>query len=317
MIKLLKRIKHKLFSSYKRMKLLSGKIKPVRVLLESTNRCNLNCPFCLVGQQNTHLQQKGDVAHDLLHRKFGYMSDETFNLAKKQLKDFGIKWVYLHFQGESFLNRKTPGFARQLKEDGFDVGIFTNGLAFREKAIPEIKEANFNLIRFSVDGASEKTYQQNRVGGKFADVYKSMKTMVDVHKGTDTRVEWQFIPMRNNEHEVEKARTIADEIGINFFLKGFRETDPQRAPENPQYRSNYMKKPCTDIYEQIGIYWNGDVVPCCYDTDGEEIMGNIHETDLNTIWNSPKYVEFRRRVKNFEKEPENEPDICKSCLRWK
>ncbi len=32
--------------------------KPTRVVVELTNRCNLNCPFCLVGQQNSQILNK-------------------------------------------------------------------------------------------------------------------------------------------------------------------------------------------------------------------------------------------------------------------
>lgn len=311
------KIKNRLRHHYQKLKLKSGLAKPDRVILEPTNRCNLNCPFCLVGQQNTLVNNHGDASHDLLKRGFGYMDEETFNKARISMKDFGIKWVYLHFQGEPFLNKKTVHFAKTLKSNGFNTGVFTNGLSFKKKDIPAIKNADFNLIRYSVDGASEESYQQNRVGGKFADVVNSMKNIVEAHKNTSTRVEWQFIVLRNNEHEVDKAKSIAEEIGIDFFLKGFRETDPELAPLNPEYRATFNKKPCDDIYEQIGIYWNGDVVPCCYDVDGEEVMGSILQSDLKSIWNTDKYKNFRKRVDNFRKAPEQEPDICKTCLRWR
>ncbi len=289
---------------------------PTQVVIETTNRCNLNCPFCLVGMQNELKGKYGNVAHDLMTRPMGKMTPGTFSRVREELKSFGINKAYLHFQGEPFLNKHTPQFAKQLKDDGLTVGIFTNGQAFSERTIAEIAAAEIDLIRFSVDGASEETYQQNRVGGKFSKVYENMKKVAQAHKGKRTRIEWQLLPLRNNEHEVEKARKMAEDIGVHFFTKGFRETDPQLAPENPMYRSRFLKKPCTDIYKQLGIYWNGDVVPCCYDVDGKEVMGNIHSNDLEAIWNSPKYRDFRERVDEFASHPENEPQICKSCLRW-
>jgi len=233
--------------------------------------------------QNELKEKHGNVAHDLMSRPMGFMSIETFARVRKELKAFGIKKAYLHFQGEPFLNRHTPEFAGQLKEDGLIVGVFTNGQAFSDKIIWKIADVQIDLVRFSVDGASEETYQQNRVGGKFSNVYENMKKMVHAHKEKKTRIEWQFLPLKNNEHEVEKARRMAKEIGVHFFTKGFRETDPELAPTNIAYRSKFLKKPCTDIYKQLGIYWNGDVVPCCYDVDGKEIMGNIHDDNLEAI----------------------------------
>ena len=77
----------------------------------------------------------------------------------------------MHFQGEPFLNEKTPLFAQLLKENSFNVGIFTNGQAFTDDSISDIALAEVDLIRFSVDGASEETYQKNRVGGTFEAVW--------------------------------------------------------------------------------------------------------------------------------------------------
>lgn len=291
--------------------------KPSQAIIETTNSCNLNCPFCLVGMQNELIEKHGNTAHDLMQREIGFMTEQTFEAVHRELRDFGIKKVYLHFQGEPILNKFTPLFANRLKQDNFEVGLFTNGQAFNDTNIAELAKVGVNLIRFSVDGASEETYQQNRVGGKFEKVFSNMKKVAAAHKDKKTRIEWQFLALRNNEHEIEKARKMAEEIGVNFFVKGFRVTDSQMVPKNGKYRSNFMKKPCTDIYLQVGIYWNGDVVPCCYDVDGKEIMGNVHENTLTDIWNSARYRTFRKKIDNFLKEPENDPGICSNCLRWK
>lgn len=291
--------------------------KPANCIIELTNRCNLNCPFCLVGMQNDLLAKHGNVAHDLMSRPMGVMSPVTFAMVRQEIKAFGIKKALIHFQGEPFLNRHAPEFARQLNDDGLYVGVFTNGQAFTDKIIADIAAAEIDLIRFSVDGASEETYQQNRVGGKFSRVLENMGKVAQAHQGKKTRIEWQFLPLKNNEHEVDTARRMADNMGVHFFTKGFRETDGDLAPQNKKYRSSFKKKPCIDIYKQLGIYWNGDVVPCCYDVDGKEIMGNIHNDNLEAIWNSPKYVEFRQRVDMGREPPEKEPEICKNCLRWR
>lgn len=290
--------------------------KPTHVLLETTNRCNLNCPFCLVGQQNTLVQEHGSAAHDLMTRPFGMMSWETFETAKTNLKEFGIRNVYLHFQGEPLLHRDLAKFSKSLKNDGFRVMMFTNGLLFNDHNIGPIVESGIDLIRFSVDGATQDVYKLNRVGGQFETAYENMRKLVRATKGTRTRVEWQFIPMRNNEQEVDLAREMAKDIGIPFFWKPYRVTDENLAPTNPVYHCSLLKKPCTDIYHQLGIYWNGNVVPCCYDNDAHEVMGNIHKTPLTEIWNGARYTKFRVQVDNYRENPNAEPDLCRGCLRW-
>ncbi len=290
---------------------------PHEALVEMTNRCNLNCPFCMVGRQNDLTATHGNAAHSLMKRRMGVMSPETFERVRAELKRFGIRNAYLYFQGEPFLNVNTIPFAAQLKKDGLFVAIYTNGQAFSGNMIQELAEAEIDLIRFSVDGASEETYQKNRVGGKFAAVYENMRLVVEAHRGKRTRIEWQFIAMQNNEHEVEAARLLAGKIGILFFVKGFRESVPALAPTKAEYAPNFIPKPCTDIYRHLGIYWNGDVVPCCYDNDAVEVMGNVMENSLKKIWRSARYRQFRTAVKNVRVDPGHEPELCRTCLRWR
>ena len=290
--------------------------RPTRALLEPTNSCNLNCPFCLVGQQNKLLPMYGNAAHHLQSRPMGMLSDATFDRTRQQLKAFGIRDVLFYFQGEPLLHREFVRFVSVLKRDGFWVGTFTNGLVFTDRNVRPLIATGIDLIRFSVDGATQDTYGVNRVGGRFDRVYENMREVAAAARGTSTRVEWQFIALRNNEHEVPTAERMARDIGINFLIKAYRVTDPKLAPENPKYHYPLLQKPCTDIYTQLVVAWNGDVVPCCYDIEGEEVMGNINDESLTSIWNSPKYRDFRRRVDDYRIHPENEPEICKNCLRW-
>ena len=39
---------------------------------------------------------------------------------------------------------------------------------------------------------------------------------------------------------------------------------------------NQSSSPCTAPYDEVVILWNGDVVACCYDYDGSNVIGNIH-----------------------------------------
>jgi radical SAM protein with 4Fe4S-binding SPASM domain len=289
---------------------------PVRALLEPTNSCNLNCPFCLVGQQNKLLPLYGNAAHHLQSRPMGVLSEGTFDSARRELKAFGIREILFYFQGEPLIHRDFVRFTRVLKHDGFWVGTFTNGLLFNDRNIPALIETGIDLIRFSVDGATHDTYVLNRVGGRFDLVYENMRKVASRARGTPTRVEWQYIALRNNEQEIPLARQLASDIGIDFFVKPFRITDGHLVPQDSQYRGSLLEKPCTDIHLQLVICWNGDVVPCCYDVEGEEIMGNINDSSLQTIWTSGKYQAFRHRVEDSRNHPENEPAICRNCLRW-
>ena len=173
-------------------------------------------------------------------------------------------------------------------------------------------------IRFSVDGATQDVYELNRVGGKFERVYQNKSDMVGIAKKAKSNIDlvWQFIAMRNNEYQIEKARAMANKIGIKFEVKTFAESVPGSAPKNDKYRRKLKSLPCTDVYRQAMVYWNGDVVPCCYDLEGEEIMGNLKNSTMDEIWNGEKYRKFRKRLKDSALLSTKQPDLCKGCLKY-
>jgi MoaA/NifB/PqqE/SkfB family radical SAM enzyme len=83
------------------LKLVHGSLtKPTRIVIELTNHCNLNCPFCLVGMQ----EEPSSVAHDDLNRPFGTMEISLAEKIIREAKEFGIREVMLTFQGEPYFS---------------------------------------------------------------------------------------------------------------------------------------------------------------------------------------------------------------------
>ncbi len=288
--------------------------RPKMISVEVTSRCNLNCPFCLVGLQN----QLPSTEHDLLPRGLGNMEMDLYRKIVDDAVAFGMAKVQLHFQGEPLLHKGLPEMVRLAKGRGLATQMFTNGLPLTEALADRLLDAGLDLLRFSVDGVSEAVYQKNRVGGQFHRVHRNMTMMADKARtrGAPIRLEWQMIAMRNNEHEIDRAREMAGEIGLNFFVKTFAVTDPEAVPSDPRYRRTLHLKPCSDIYRAIFVYWNGDVVPCCYDIAGKAIVGNLARQTLTEVWKSPGYTELRRRIDGAYRRPDEEPELCKSCLKW-
>lgn len=288
--------------------------RPPRIAIELTNRCNLNCPFCLVGMQN----ELDDVSHHKLPREFGSMNIELGEKILKEAKAFGISEIMLTFQGEPLLHPEFTKFVRLCRKYTMSPVLFTNGLLLNLEYSSEIIEAGLDSIRFSVDGASQETYGKNRVGGEFEKVYQNMADFIKVAKklNPSLKAAWQFIVLRNNEHEVEKAEKMASNIGIPIIFKTFAESVPELSPENPKFKRKVQYKPCKDIYRCPAVLWTGELVPCCYDVAGKEIMGNLKKNTFREIWNSQKYKEFREIVDRMPVTAEKEPELCRNCLKW-
>ena len=299
--------------SVPRQKLGPGS-KPKMLSIEPTARCNLNCPFCLVGQQNS----LKSTEHDLLPSGMGDMNWNLFEKIVVDAVNFGIETLQLHFQGEPLLCKRFSDMVRVAKEAGLRTQAFTNGLPLTERKADEIIQAGLDHLRFSVDGATQETYELNRVGGEFDKVYRNMDMMVKRKKRWKSKINlmWQFIALRNNEHEIETARRMAQAIDITFFVKTFAESVPELVPRNPELRRELLLKPCKDIYRATFVFYTGEVVVCCYDLEGQYVVGDLNKQTLEEVWASEKFQSIRHRINNAESNPAGEPEICKNCLKW-
>jgi len=68
-------------------------------------------------------------------------------------------------------------------------------------------------------------------------------------------------------------------------------------------------KRCFAIFFHTVIQPSGDVVPCCYFSKKESVLGNIINQDFKSVWLGEKYVKFRDSLKN------NNPS-CVKCFRY-
>jgi radical SAM protein with 4Fe4S-binding SPASM domain len=71
------------------------------------------------------------------------------------------------------------------------------------------------------------------------------------------------------------------------------------------------RRACPMVMQPImQIQWTGEVVPCCYDFNGEMVLGDVTRRSLAAVWNGEAYREFRgiHERKEFEKLP-----YCMCC----
>jgi radical SAM protein with 4Fe4S-binding SPASM domain len=92
-------------------------------------------------------------------------------------------------------------------------------------------------------------------------------------------------------------------------------------PENNKY-SRYRKNDdgtysiknrllnhCWKMWHSCVITWDGLVVPCCFDKDGNHSMGDMKTQRFKDLWHEEKYIKFRRSLTKAR----SEIDICSNC----
>jgi radical SAM protein with 4Fe4S-binding SPASM domain len=67
---------------------------------------------------------------------------------------------------------------------------------------------------------------------------------------------------------------------------------------------------CPYPWTQMAVTNGGDCVPCCRDTAGRSVMGNVFTNSVMEVWNGAPYQELRRNLLN--RRPDLNP-ACKNC----
>ena len=275
--------------------------KPYEWEIDTTNICQLKCPLCHTGLGT-------------IHRDKGTMHFDLFTETIDQIKDYCV-WLTLYSWGEPFLNKRIHEFVAYAHQKKIATIISTN---LNKPLSPEMAEdiitSGLDVMIISIDGVTQEVYQVYRVGGQLDRVLDNINLLVQKKRElgyTTPHLEWQFIVMQQNEHQIEDARQLAGELGVDSLV--FKKVDfphgmndPKEAErwlprDHPEYhREDPFNKPfqedgqrCWRLWRSAVVNWDGGFAPCCYLTDKVEDFGDASVNTIEEIWNNPKYTTAR------------------------
>jgi len=305
-------------SSYHLSRILKKSIvwgKPFSLSIEPTTACNLGCPECPSGLKKfTRPTGKMDL---LFHRAV--------------LKSVGKQVFYInyYFQGEPFLHPQFLDLIKEAKKQKIYTSTSTNAHFIDQVKADEIVHSGLDRLIISIDGMTQETYENYRVNGKLSKVIEATKCLIaskNKLKSSTPHLIFQFLAVRQNEHEVPAVFKLAKEIGIEEVrIKTAQLYDYKNGntlmPENDEFsrykltsNGTYVLKyktgnHCWRMWSSSVLTWDGKVVPCCFDKDAQHVLGSVIENDFHHIWKSEKYHSFRRAILNNR----NGIEICQNC----
>ena len=274
---------------------------PYTLTIEPTNRCNLFCPECPSGN--------GEMV-----RPLGSMPLEHFERIVDELRGETF-YLQLFFQGEPFINKHLVAMIAAARARRMYTAISTNAHFLTRAAADALLGAGLDRLIISIDGMSEETYQEYRVGGTLAKVREGLSALRDARaahpRGGRMEVILQFLVTRQNEHEIPALRTLAKEYDAVAALKTIQVYSLEGAerflPADERYRrytiENGVLRPksalanrCARLWERSVVTWDGEVVPCCFDKNAEYPLGSLAEDSFKDVWESPAYSDFRKGI---------------------
>lgn len=288
---------------------------PYALSIEPTTACNLGCPECPSGLKK-FTRPTGKLSIDFHQKMLDSVGGNVF-------------YINYYFQGEPFLNPDFLLFIKQAKQKNIYTATSTNAHFINKEKAEEIVTSGLDRLIISIDGLTQKTYENYRVHGTLSKVIEGAKHMVEAKKKLNSSTPhliFQFLVVKPNEHEIQDVFTLANELKIDEVrLKSAQVYEYKNGnpliPEQEKYSRYKLQKDgtyrlkyetgnhCWRMWSSSVFTWDGKVVPCCFDKDAQHVLGSIEQEDFIKLWKSKPYQNFRQAILTNR----NEIDICKNC----
>ncbi len=295
---------------------------PYYYLIDICNVCNLRCPLCPTG-------------NDTLGRLQGIMRFDEYRQILDKVKRYALV-VSLYNHGEPFLNKDIFEIIEYTAHNNITTQVSSNfnwPIPVDPRAIVR---SGLEYITVSLDGVTQESYRQYRVGGDITEVFENMRALLAARKELRSKtpfVEWQFVVFKHNEHEIDQARELAARWGVDLIRfvapgiqpesMGDRDLRDKWMPKDPLFlerdpaiaaeRGYLYDRTCFYLYRCMAIYHGGGVTPCCFTHERRHDFGNILDHSVAEIWNNHRYRSARMLFNNRRAQEERVSVVCDLC----
>ena len=262
--------------------------------MEITNLCNRNCSFC-----------PGTV------RPAKMMTAAEFETVARKLT--GVTgYLYYHLMGEPLTHPELPKMIAIAAELGFRSQITTNGVLLPQRGQALI-DAGIHKVNISIHSFEEGTNE---------DYVNYIRGCLDfAHRASQAGL---IVVLRLWNQGYDEGRNIST-------LDLIREKFPWDWKEEPkgiriqnklflEYGDRFDWPDlgagdggdcvfCYGLRDHFGVLSDGTVVPCCLDHNGDIPLGNIYESSVEEILNSPRAKAMRD---GFSCRKATE-ELCRKC----
>lgn len=172
--------------------------------VEATSRCTLGCPRCERTNFIDKFGKNNFAINDLNINSF-----ETF-------VDTKVKNInFCGNLGDPIYHRNFIDLVNVSKSFSETISITTNGSRKTKswwKELVSILRTN-DSVKFSIDGLPSN-FDTYRINGD----WKTIKQGIEICTQNNVKTTWKYIPMAFNENDIETAKALSKDLGIDYFM---------------------------------------------------------------------------------------------------
>lgn len=271
--------------------------------IEPTNACPYHCVMCPRGSRMT--------------RKIGYMTLPVFCRMMDEVGTYPSpvrdREIELFHFGESLLHPDIVRMNAYAAAKGLNTVLSVNALELRPDLGIGLTDGGAGTIVVSLDGDSQESFEKIR--GRRIDYGLAVRNILSLsdhirQTGSVTRLEVRMIMLRQNADSAEGFKAYWRDRGVETKVREFFPWGEPDMADLGKYEKYPPFMPCPFPWQYLVVQWNGDVVACCRDYNGQTVMGNVMETELKELWNGQAYARFREDMVHGT----YKNSVCSPCM---
>tara|TARA_B100000315_G_scaffold104423_1_gene95797 strand:+ start:435 stop:1478 length:1044 start_codon:yes stop_codon:yes gene_type:complete len=302
------------FIEYRKQWDLANKLElttdfPLFLQLDMNQRCNFRCPHCIIGNKKmTHKYYSGT-----------HLSWEKYMKIVKEGAEHNCPSISVQGNNEPLLNKNIEKYISFARKHGFiDIMINTNASLLTEKRAKSLLDSGLTRLRFSLDAATEATFNKVRIGGDYKKVVRNILYFIKIKDELNCKLPVtgvSFCKQAANEHEVDIFKNMwSDKVDIVTIQKY---VPPVLEPGYDEYyTTDQVDKQffggfrCPQPFQRVTIR-NSEITPCCSMFSSALKIGDVNNDTIYKAWHSKEMKELRlihREGKWYKN------NICRQCV---
>ena len=261
------------------MKLVNPEIR-----IENCSMCNSKCTLC---------------PRELMTRKQTTMPLKHFKGLVDEAKTLGATTVSVFGFGEPLIDATITKKISYCTTKGLDTFITTNASLLDVNMASYLLNAGLKHIRFSVHGLHPETYERIHRGLKFSKVMRNIYNFLAMNNmkyDGVCKTSVTIIPTAGES--VEEIREYwEDKVTWLEVWKPHGWAGKRDYREKPTNKTGKLKSCNRPFSGPIQIQADGTMIPCCFLTDSEIVLGTTYENSIEEILKGEKYEKLRRAHK--------------------
>lgn len=239
--------------------------------LEVTNACNANCVMC--------------PREDL--RPLGMMNESVFAAILRLVESVSPSGVMFQGIGEPTLHPNLLqwiSLLRRVLQPNVPIALVTNGFKMTPEFLGSLLEAGLDHLQWSFHSIESAVYNKIMGVSKYQLARQNFEACAAEYAEA---MSVNAVVMDSNVDKIEELRSWLIDLGLSpsrlrlipcFSRGGYVDTSELLSGQERQIVGR-----CLYVRKSLFIAWNGDLLPCSNDIAGEEVYGNLTETNSKAV----------------------------------